>query len=90
MARKITRTMTVATYKVFVSEGEEVHAMEVTVPEPKNGNLEKAISHAVGMATNGKAEYLKTIGLVSESEVSVEMSIDEFYDLGIKKVKGNE
>lgn len=89
MARKITRTMTVATYKVFVSEGEEVHAMEVTVPEPKNGNLEKAISHAVGMATNGKAEYLKNIGLLGESEVTVEMGIDEFFDLGLKKNKGN-
>ena len=89
MARKITRTMTVATYKVFVSEGEEVHAMEVTVPEPKNGNLEKTLSHAVGMATNGKAEYLKNIGLLGESEVTVEMGIDEFFDLGLKKDKEN-
>lgn len=89
MARKITRSMTVAMYKVFVSEGEEVHAMEVTVPEPKNGNIEKALSHAVGMATNGKAEYLKNIGLLGESEVTVEMSIDEFFELGVKKTKEN-
>lgn len=89
MARKITRTMTAATYKVFVSEGEEVHAMEVTVPEPKNGNLEKALSHAVGMATNGKAEYLKNVGLLGESKVTVEMGIDEFFELGLKKNKEN-
>ena len=87
MARKITRTMTVATYKVFVSEGEEAYAMEVTVPEPKNGNLEKAISHAVGMATNGKAEYLKKISLLGEAEVVVEMPVDEFFELGLKKNK---
>lgn len=90
MARKITRTMKVAAYRVFVCEGESIYALEVDIPEPKNGNLEKAIAHAVGMVTNGKADYLKTIGLLSESEVSVEMSIDEFYDLGIKKVKENE
>lgn len=90
MARKITRTMTVAIYKVFVCESENVYSMDISIPEPQNGNIEKAIAHAVGMATNGKAEYLKTIGLLSKSEVSVEMSIDEFYDLGIKKVKENE
>ena len=33
---------------------------------------------AVGVATNGKAEYLKKISLLSEAEVVVEMSIDEF------------
>lgn len=90
MARKMTRTMNVAKYKVLVLEGEGVYALEVDIPEPKNGKLEKAIAHAVGMATNGKAEHLKTIGLLGEYKVSVEMSIDEFYDLGIKRVKGNE